>query len=222
MLGNVYEWCADTYLKSLAAPEYGTGLRFSGPGGKTLRGGSYLGFDRFGLDIIQPDDVRISSLAKVVEAGATNDWLINNTDFAPTILALAGVRIPKYMQGRSFATALRGEPRPDDWRTATYYRYWMHMAHNLRVPAHFGIRTERYKLIFFYGCTPSGGNKTPVAWELYDLMKDPSEMRNQYGNPEYDEVVTNLKQQLWQTRESLNETDRNFPQIQAIIDANVK
>ncbi len=158
--------------------------------------------------------------AKVVKAGSTNDWLINNTDFAPTILAIARVDVPAQMQGHSFASVLRGEPRPADWRTATYYRYWMHMAHNLRVPAHFGIRTERYKLIFFYGCTPTGGEKTPPAWELYDLQTDPSEMQNQYPNPEYAEVVAGLKQQLSRTRAALNETDHNYPKVQAIINAN--
>jgi len=156
---------------------------------------------------------------KIVKAGSTNDWLINNTDFAPTILAIAGVDAPAQMQGRSFVSALRGGSRPADWRTATYYRYWMHMAHTLRVPAHFGIRTERYKLIFFYGCTPMGGQKTPTAWELYDLKSDPFEMQNQYANPEYAETVAALKRQLWRTRSGLNETDQNYPQIQAVIDA---
>ena len=94
------------------------------------------------------------------------------------------------------------------------------MAHNLRVPAHFGIRTERYKLIFFYGCTPTGGQKTPVAWELYDLKNDPFEMRNQYANPKYAEVLADLKEQLWKTHTALDETDHDYPQIQAIIDAN--
>ncbi|MBT3274838.1 MAG: sulfatase, partial [Spirochaetales bacterium] len=106
---------------------------------------------------------------------STNDWLINNTDFAPTILELAGAHeTPEYMQGLSFAGALKGEAKPDDWRRVTYYRYWMHMAHDLRVPAHFGIRDDRYKLIFFYGCNPDGeGERTPAAWEFYDCGHDP-------------------------------------------------
>ncbi len=158
--------------------------------------------------------------SRVVKSGASNDWLINNTDFAPTILALAGLETPDYMQGRSFASALRGEARPADWRMATYYRYWMHMAHDLRVPAHFGIRTERYKLIFFYGCTPTGDDKTPVAWELYDLKNDPSEMRNEYANPEYAELVTELKAELQKQRAILNETDAAYPEVQQVIDAN--
>ncbi|MDG2385685.1 MAG: sulfatase [Pirellulaceae bacterium] len=155
----------------------------------------------------------------VVAARSKNDWLINNTDFAPTILALAGVAAPAKMRGRSFVAALEGESQPTDWRTATYYRYWMHMAHNLRVPAHFGLRTERYKLIFFYGCTPSGGGQTPVAWELYDLQTDPQEMRNQFRNPDYADVVAKLQRELWETRRALGETDRNYPKVQAIINA---
>ncbi|MCP4508223.1 MAG: sulfatase [Fuerstiella sp.] len=154
-----------------------------------------------------------------VKAGSRNDWLINNTDFAPTILGLAGVVTPAQMQGRSFASALHGRARPPDWRTATYYRYWMHMAHNLRVPAHFGIRTDRYKLIFYYGCTPSGKQKTPAAWELYDLKNDPSEMQNEYTSPDHAQVVAELKKQLWKTRATLNETDSKYPEIQVIIDA---
>lgn len=155
---------------------------------------------------------------KVVKAGTTNGWLINNTDFAPLMLEVAGVSTPRYMQGRSFASALRRDSRPDDWRTATYYRYWMHMAHNLRVPAHFGIRTERYKLIFFYGCTPTGGQRTPVAWEFYDLQEDPFEMRNEHASPDYAEIIAGLKQQLWKLRKALNETDHKFPPVDQIVD----
>lgn len=93
------------------------------------------------------------------------------------------------------------------------------MAHRLRVPAHFGIRSERYKLIFFYGTTTEGDNPTPVAWEFYDLKKDPSEMKNEYENPTYRELITELKAELVLQRELLNETDRDYPKIQDIIDA---
>ena len=111
----------------------------------------------------------------------------------------------------------------------TYYRYWMHMAHFLGNPGHFGIRTLKYKLIFFYGVdyedpprTDYGGYQadilTPPGWELYDLEEDPKEMNNLYGNPDYAEVITDLKQRLARVRSELNETDANFPHIQAIID----
>ncbi len=170
---------------------------------------------------------------KLTAADMTNGWLINNTDFAPTMLELAGVSAtPDYMQGRSFAAALQGAKKPANWRKATYYRYWMHMAHRLGTPAHFGIRTERYKLIFFYGsdnvnnasARKLNGNRyfanTPPAWEFYDLEKDPREMQNEYENPEYSRTIASLKNEMKQQRQALNETDNSFPHLKSIIDAN--
>jgi N-acetylglucosamine-6-sulfatase len=87
---------------------------------------------------------------KLIKPGTKNGWIINNTDFAPTTLELAGLPKPAYMQGKSFIKALIGSPKSAGWRQVHYYRYWMHMAHNQNNPAHFGIRTDRYKLIFFY------------------------------------------------------------------------
>ncbi len=155
----------------------------------------------------------------IVKPGSANDWLINNTDFAPTMLELAGRPVPEQMQGRSFVSALKGKAKPSDWRTSLYYRYWMHMAHRLAVPAHFGLRTDRYKLIFLYGTDYQGQNGTPATWEFYDLQNDPFENVNQYGNPEYKEIISRMKEDLKQTRTDLDETDAAFPQIQAVIDA---
>ena len=94
----------------------------------------------------------------------------------------------------------------------------MHMAHGLQVPAHFGIRNERYKLILFYGCNPNGkGRQTPAAWEFYDLKKDPSEMKNLYPDPQYSKIIKAMKVELKKTRADLNETDEKYPHIQAII-----
>jgi uncharacterized sulfatase len=167
-------------------------------------------------------------------AGRRCDWLINNTDFAPTLLAAAGVDAPSYMQGRSFLPALSGAKEPDDWRRSTYYRYWMHMAHGHNNPAHFGIRSKRYKLIFFYGADFTNvhggrpvegreGNRywknTPAAWEFYDLEQDPHEMHNLYGDPAHAELIAQLKQELRETRKALGENDAQYPRIQAIIDA---
>ena len=158
---------------------------------------------------------------KMIKSASANNWLINNTDFAPTILALAGMETPSYMQGRSFLHALKGEDQPANWRQVTYYRYWMHMAHNLRVPAHFGIRSERYKLIFYYGTDENGNaeNSTPAAWELYDMQKDPHEMKNLYNNPAYASTIEEMKWQLMETRVKLDEQDKN-KNIQAIIHQN--
>ncbi len=161
------------------------------------------------------------------------DWVINNTDFAPTLLEMAGVPVPDYMQGRSFLAAIRGEEEPKDWRRGTYYRYWMHMAHGHNNPAHFGIRTKRYKLIFFYGADFTNvhggrvverheGNRywrnTPAAWEFYDLEKDPLEMHNRYKDALNGDVIEELKGKLRELRQKLGENDKRFPRIQKIID----
>ncbi|MEM0965794.1 MAG: sulfatase [Verrucomicrobiota bacterium] len=172
-----------------------------------------------------------------IQAGVRSELLINNTDFAPTMIDLAGGAVPEYMQGKSFARTLVGLPE-EDWRTATYYRYWMHMIHHW-VPAHFGIRTEDHKLIFYYGKnyrdesefgdfywgTPESEydgylGPTPVAWEFYDLRNDPHEQVNQYGNPEYAPIIARLKQTLETERVELNETDAAYPELEAIIEEN--
>lgn len=109
------------------------------------------------------------------QAPKRSDLLIDNTDFAPLILDLAGVETPGYMHGRSFSAVLDGK-NPPEWRKAVYYRFWMHRAYH-DVPGHFGIRTARYKLIFFYGvdykvrpaCSGAPHSKTGVERnEHYD------------------------------------------------------
>ncbi|MEN8743316.1 MAG: sulfatase [Lentimonas sp.] len=170
-------------------------------------------------------------------SGERTDLLINNTDFAPTMIDLAGGKMPEYMQGRSFENTLKGLPETN-WRTSTYYRYWMHMIHHW-VPAHFGIRTKEHKLIFYYSRNyrPElefkdfywGNAKseyagylgpTPVAWEFYDLKNDPQETTNQYANPEYAAIIEGLKKDLHKQREALNETDELYPEIQQVIKLN--
>jgi len=171
---------------------------------------------------------------KMITGGGRSDWLINNTDFAPTLLDLAGVRPPDYMQGHSFAKALTGAKESDDWRAGTYYRYWMHMAHGHNNPGHFGIRTKQHKLIFFYGTdytdthnkrlvTRHEGNRfwknTPAAWEFYNLVEDPYEMNNRYQDPDCQEIIQSLKKELKALREELGDTDAKHPRIREIIDA---
>ncbi|MCX7012964.1 MAG: sulfatase, partial [Candidatus Sumerlaeota bacterium] len=153
-----------------------------------------------------------------VAARSRTDALVNNTDFAPTLLDFAGVATPDYMHGRSFRGILETGQEPADWRDATYYRYWMHLSSHYN-PAHFGVRAKRYKLIFFYGVNYKGGGiPTPPGWEFYDLEKDPEEMNNAYGDPAYASVIADLKQKILALREKYGETDNNYPAIQAIID----
>ena len=168
---------------------------------------------------------------KMVKAGSQSDELISNVDFAPTLIELAGGKTPAYMQGKSFISLLKGK-KLNNPQKALYYRYWMHLMHH-DVPSHFGIRTKKYKLIFYYSMPydlKKMGEKTmfwkeesytiektPVAWEFYDLTKDPEELNNRYKDPAYQEIITDLKKQLKSKRESLKETDAKYPHIQTVI-----
>lgn len=143
-----------------------------------------------------------------IPAGSSRDSIINNVDFAPTLLEIAGVDTPDYMQGRSFWPMIKGEAEPDDWPQATYYRYWMHMAHHDN-PAHYGIRTKQHKLIHFYGLPldAPGAKPTPTAphWEFYDLTADPREMNNLINDPQYVETIDRLKLKLQELQTSVGD-----------------
>jgi len=140
---------------------------------------------------------------------SVNDDLVLNVDFPALFLDLAGVPIPSEFQGRSFRPLLQGST-PPDWREGMYYRYWMNAAHH-NVAAHYGIRTQKYKLIYYYydgcgqlgakdGCCAGDGNIIPLdfepEWELFDLEKDPQEMNNVVNDPTYAGVVEELKDEL--------------------------
>ncbi len=144
-----------------------------------------------------------------LRSGTVNDDIILNIDFAPTFLDFAGGRAPAEMQGRSFRQNLSGHT-PKNWRTAMYYRYWMHNADHL-VPAHYGIRTKRWKLIYYYGRTLGmSGARGPELprpeWELFDIEKDPREMHNLYDEPQYAEVIKELKAEMDRLQKEAGDT----------------
>jgi arylsulfatase A-like enzyme len=134
---------------------------------------------------------------KEIAAGSTVGDMLLNVDFAQTFLDYAGVAAPDHMQGHSFRGVLVGDV-PEDWRTSMYYRYWQQGGHN--VYAHYGVRTRRYKLIYYYADgldMPHNLHESlPEEWELFDLDQDASEIRNVYDDPAYASVVKELKQEL--------------------------
>ncbi len=151
-----------------------------------------------------------------LSVGKENNDIILNIDFAPMMLDYAGVPTPDYMQGRSFRSNLNGKT-PEDWRTIMYYRYWLHTTR----PAHMGVRTKRYKLIFFYGL-PLGMNgadqpPTKTGWELYDLENDPKEMHNVYSDSRYAETVAQLKREMLRLRKELGDTDEGRPEMLELL-----
>ena len=133
-----------------------------------------------------------------IEPETVNEEIILNVDFAPTFLDFAGIEIPEAFQGSSFRPLLNGET-PPGWQTSMYYRYWMHLAHH-HVYAHYGVRTRRYKLIYYYadalGTPGSIDDSKEPEWELFDLEKDPYELNSVYDDPAYADVVKELKGEL--------------------------
>jgi arylsulfatase A-like enzyme len=129
----------------------------------------------------------------VVSPGTRSDRFALNVDFAPTFLEAAGLAAPPEVQGRSLGPILRGAA-PADWRQTMYYRFY-HTGHN-RVQPHWGVRTDRYKLIYF--------NRLD-QWELYDLKSDPREMTNVYTSRAYAGVRPSLEAELTRLRRELDD-----------------
>ena len=133
---------------------------------------------------------------KEIKAGTVIDGMVQNLDFAPTFLDYAGVDIPKDIQGESFRKLVNGEA--SEWRDAIYYTYYEFPGEH-HVKRHYGVRTERYKLIHFY--------YDIEQWELYDLEKDPSEMSNLYNDPAYADVQKDMHKQLENMRTKYGDSD---------------
>jgi len=128
-----------------------------------------------------------------------NDDIVLNIDFASMFLDYAGAKAPAEMQGRSFRANLEGRT-PNNWRQSMYYRYWMHNSNDHHVPAHYGVRTKDWKLIYYYG-KPLGMRgaqepRTEPDWELFDMKRDPREMKNLYRDPAHSGTVKKLKAEL--------------------------
>lgn len=122
---------------------------------------------------------------KLFKRGEVCDKLIQNLDFAPTFLDLAGVAIPDDMQGESFVNLL--SEKQQEWRDAAYYHYYEYPGIH-SVKRHEGVQTERYKLIHFYYDVDE--------WELYDLKEDPQELLNLFHKEEYLDIKNRLIQKL--------------------------
>jgi arylsulfatase A-like enzyme len=133
---------------------------------------------------------------KEIKPGSVSDDIVLNLDFAATFLDYAGVPIPDDIQGESMRAVLRGKT-PKNWRTSMYYHYYEYPAVH-SVKRHYGVRTQRYKLIHFYNDIDE--------WELYDLKKDPREMRSVYNDPAYADIVTELKAELKRLRRKYKDT----------------
>jgi arylsulfatase A-like enzyme len=132
-----------------------------------------------------------------IKPGTRADAMALNIDFAPTFLEAAGAPVPRDMQGRSLLKVMKGAP-PGDWRTSIYYRYYHDPGdHNTR--AHYGVRTRTHKLIHFW--------KTD-QWEMFDLVNDPQELHNLYGQPGHEPQTSALKAELLRLKKELGDEDQ--------------
>ena len=122
----------------------------------------------------------------VTEPGSIDSHLVQNLDYASTFLDVAGAAIPNDIQGKSLVPLLQGKS-PTGWRKSIYYHYYEYPSVHM-VPRHYGIRTERYKLMHFY--------EFGDEWELYDLKNDPDELTNIYPKPENAKLIKELKRDL--------------------------
>ncbi|RRD45946.1 sulfatase [Tessaracoccus sp. OH4464_COT-324] len=153
-----------------------------------------------------------------IPAGSRVEAMITNVDFAATFLDMCGLdpddALPT-QQGRSFRSLVRGEPAPDDWQEAIYYRYWEHDDPNHHVPAHYGIRTSRYKYIDYYGDglgAPGSSDKIfEREYELYDLEADPEELTNLANEPAYADVLAELREELARLQERVGDAPYTGP-----------
>lgn len=120
----------------------------------------------------------------VIDAGVDSDALIQNIDYGPTFLEVAGAEVPAEMQGRSMVELLKNQGKPSaSWRDAVYYAYYENAAvHN--VPIHDGVRTDRYKLMFF---------PRTREWNLFDLESDPNEMSSVHDSEAFADVFDGMQ-----------------------------
>ncbi len=140
----------------------------------------------------------IMHLPKGLDARGDITQMVQNIDYAPTFLELAGLEVPADMQGKSFLPLLKGE-NPDNWRDAIYYHFYEYPGEHA-VKRHYGVRDNRYKLMHFYNDID--------AWELYDLSVDPHEMNNLYGKPGYEEVTKTMMSKLAKAQEDYDDPIR--------------
>jgi len=131
-----------------------------------------------------------------VKAGSTNEDLVLNVDFAPTLLEAVGAQPHPEMQGRSFLPILDGTT-PADWREAMYYRYYVS---HFNTEPHYGVRTKTHKLIYY--------DRTK-QWELFDLRTDPNELRNIIDAPASAPIVKTLKAELTRLQTELGDDPKD-------------
>jgi len=147
---------------------------------------------------------------KKIKPKSINNELIVNVDFAPTLLDLAGIKAPKDMQGESFKKQLFDKKYAK--RDAVYYHYYEYPFWH-KVQPHYGVRTERYKLIHYY--------YNMNEWELFDLDNDKDELNNLYGKDGYSDITEDLKGKLIKLQSKYKD-DMSLEEMRKMTDTRIK
>ena len=152
----------------------------------------------------------ISYPKKLPKGRRVND-LILNIDIPSLFLDFARIDQPKSFQGLSFKENLITNTNSREY---IYYRYWQH---DVKRPAHLGIRSKNYKLIYNYGeglgKSGTSNEKTIPNWEFYDLINDPGENQNNFDNPLYKEIIEKLYEQLIIEKKKAKDYELEIPKI---------
>ena len=210
LLKYKYQWYMQDYLACIASIDESIGrvldyldnekLTATTAVAYTSDQGFYLGengwFDkRFAYDVSMQTPLLVRWPGHI-KPGSVTDALVQNIDFAPTILRLAGLEAPGWMQGLDITPILTGKMKQLD-RKYLYYHYYEFVKDHTVIP-HVAIRSKDYKLIYFY---------TVNEWELYDLQKDPSELTNLVRSAAYQSILNTLKKELIRQREIYDDTE---------------
>lgn len=206
-----YQRYMDEYLGTVAAVDESVGrvldwLEASGQADNTIvvytsDQGFYLGeHGWFDKRFMYEESLRTPLLMQYpghIAAGSRISAPVQNVDYAPTFLEYAGLPVQPSIQGRSLRPVVQGR-LPADWREDIYYHYYEYPGFHA-VRAHYGVRTDRYKLMRFYGDINQ--------WEFYDLVADPSEMNNRIADPNVQSVVARMKDRLKALRRQYRDSD---------------
>ena len=125
---------------------------------------------------------------KKIKAGTIIEENALNIDLAPTILELAGVEAPEYMQGESMLKLFDENEENNNWRDSFMFEYYVDDAYPYAGPNMLAIKTKRFKLIDAF--------LEDDIDELYDLQNDPGEMNNLINDPEFDKIEEDLRLEL--------------------------
>lgn len=208
LLKYKYQWYMQDYLACIASIDESIGVVLKYLDDNKLTGntaviytsdqGFYLGengwFDkRFAYDVSMGTPLLMRWPGRIKPNTVTNA-MVQNIDYAPTILDIAGAAVPASMQGLSFKPVVTGKQKRLS-RDYLYYHYYEFGKDHTVIP-HLAIRGERYKLIYFY---------TVSEWQLYDLQTDPRELKNLVDSPAHQKILLLLKNELNKLREQYDD-----------------